>query len=58
VFDQRFVNGGVFATTGSPYYSRFSTDLPQIETPTRYFAPRRIEVGFSLTSPPHEGSTP
>ncbi len=58
VFDQRFVNGGVFATTGSPYYSRFATDLPTIETPTRYFAPRRIEVGFSLASAPRKGSTP
>jgi hypothetical protein len=53
VFDQRFVNGPVFATTGSPYYSRFSTDQPIIDDPTRYFTPRRIEVGLTLASPRH-----
>jgi len=58
VFDQRFVNGPVFATTGSPYYSRFATDLPEIEDPTRYFAPRRIELGITLASPTHEEGTP
>src|SRR5262249_33861273 len=49
VFDQRFVNGPVFATTGSPFYSRFSTDLPTVEDPSRYFAPRKVQVGLSVT---------
>ncbi len=46
LFDQRFFNGGVFSTSGSPYYSRFSTDAPLLADPTRYYAPRRIEVGL------------
>ncbi|MEP7028630.1 MAG: TonB-dependent receptor [Candidatus Eisenbacteria bacterium] len=48
LFDQRFFNGGVFATSGSPYYSRFETDAPLLADPTRYYAPRRIEVGIRL----------
>jgi hypothetical protein len=49
LFDQRFFNGAVFASTGSPYYSRFpETDRVALADPTRYFAPRRIELGFRL----------
>jgi hypothetical protein len=49
LFDSRFFNGTVFATTGSPYYSRFPvTDQVQLEDPTRFWAPRRLEVGLIL----------
>ena len=48
VFDQRAVNGFVFPTSGSPYYSRFSTDDAQLDDPTRFYTPRRIEVGLTI----------
>jgi outer membrane receptor protein involved in Fe transport len=51
VADTRFNNGFVFNTSGSPYYSRFpNKDYATLVDPTRYFAPRRIEVGLSLRS--------
>ena len=51
LFDTRFNNGSVFATTGSPYYSRFpDADRAQLNDPTRYYAPRRIEVGLNFAS--------
>ncbi|HET7224209.1 MAG TPA: TonB-dependent receptor, partial [Candidatus Eisenbacteria bacterium] len=46
-FDARFFNGFVFASTGSPDYSRPGSDLAVLADPSRYFAPRRIEVGVS-----------
>jgi hypothetical protein len=48
VFDSRYFNGSVFNSTGSPYYSRFPTSSDEIALadPTRYYAPRRIEIGF------------
>ncbi len=49
-FDSRFFNGFVFASSGSPDYTRFPFDPGQAATlgdPTRYFAPRRIELGVS-----------
>jgi hypothetical protein len=47
--DSRFVNGAVFADTGSPYYSRFpEADRITLNDPTRYNAPRRIEIGVRL----------
>ena len=47
--DTRFNNGFVFNTSGSPYYSRFpGKDYATLADPTRYYAPRRIELGFSL----------
>jgi len=47
--DARFVNGGVFPDTGSPYYSRFpDADRVALNDPTRYYAPRRIEIGVRL----------
>lgn len=46
LLDTRFNNGAVFADTGSPYYSRF--DSPALDDPTRFFTPRRIEVGLTL----------
>jgi outer membrane receptor protein involved in Fe transport len=51
LFDSRFFNGFVFPSSGSPDYTRFPDDPGQAEQladPTRYFAPRRIEVGVTL----------
>ena len=51
VFDTRFFNGFVFNSTGSPDYSRFpEPDRVALENPTRFYPPRRIEIGvqFSL----------
>lgn len=51
LLDTRFANGTVFETTGSPYYSRFpDADRAQLGDPTRYYAPRRIEVGINLAA--------
>jgi hypothetical protein len=51
VFDSRFFNGSVFSTSGSPYYSRFpDADRTQLADPTRYYQPRRIEIGLSIGS--------
>jgi outer membrane receptor protein involved in Fe transport len=46
VFDTRYFNGFVFSDTGSPYYSLFPTN----PDPTRYYAPRRIELGLSASA--------
>ena len=48
VFDTRFFNGGVFANSGSPFYSRTDTeaDRRDLANPTRYYPPRRIEFGI------------
>jgi outer membrane receptor protein involved in Fe transport len=48
VFDTRFFNGAVFANSGSPFYSRTDTaaDRKDLANPTRYYAPRRIELGI------------
>ena len=49
LFDTRFANGFVFPTTGSPFYSLAPTaDLATLNDPTRFTAPRRIEIGLSL----------
>jgi len=50
LFDSRFFNGFVFPSSGSPDYSRFSDPGQQaiLADPTRYFAPRRLEVGIAL----------
>ena len=49
VFDSRYFNTFVFANSGSPYYSRYpDVDAAQLADPTRYFGPRRIEVGLTL----------
>ena len=49
VFDTRYFNGAVFNTSGSPYYSRFpTTDLVTLTDPTRFYPPRRIEIGIGL----------
>ena len=48
IFDQRFFNGDVFADTGSPYYPRVLTfnEQKQLSNPTRYYTPRRIQLGI------------
>jgi outer membrane receptor protein involved in Fe transport len=49
--DTRYSNGLVFASTGSPYYSRFpEADAVTLADPTRFYAPRRIEIGLRLGS--------
>jgi len=52
LFDARYFNGSVFANTGSPDYGLFplSQDRNQLANPTRYYPPRRIEVGISMNS--------
>lgn len=49
LFDSRFFNGFVFSSTGSPYYSSDpASDRVMLTDPTRYYGPRRIEVGLTL----------
>ncbi len=51
LFNARYFNGSVFANTGSPDYSTTPyTDRGSLADPTRYYAPRRFEVGISLNS--------
>ena len=50
-FDSRFFNGFVFPTTGSADYSRIPGEPGQaaiLEDPSRFNAPRRIELGITL----------
>jgi hypothetical protein len=48
LFDARYFNGDVYATTGSPYYARFPSagELVSMADPTRLYQPRRIEFGL------------
>jgi hypothetical protein len=49
LFNTSFSNGFVFANTGSPDYSLNPiTDYVQLHDPSRYSAPRRLEIGISL----------
>lgn len=51
LFNQDFVNGFVFAGTGSPDYSLTpAVDKAQLINPARYYEPRRIEIGISFRS--------
>jgi outer membrane receptor protein involved in Fe transport len=51
LFDTKFFNGMVFNSTGSPYYSRFTeADFVTLLDPSRFYPPRRIEIGFRLGS--------
>ena len=51
LFDSRFFNGFVFDNSGSPDYSRYpEADRNQLANPTRFYGPRRIEVGFTLNT--------
>ena len=51
LFDARYFNGPVYATTGSPYYARFPSPSEQVSLrdPTRLFQPRQIEFGVRLS---------
>ena len=52
VLDTRYFNGPVFATSGSPYYSRFAVgDRLALSDPTRFYSPRRIELGVTVGTP-------
>ena len=51
LFDATYFNGSVFATTGSPDYSlQPATDRNSLADPTRYYQPRRIEIGISMNT--------
>jgi outer membrane receptor protein involved in Fe transport len=51
LLDSRFFNGFVFDNSGSPEYSRYpGTDRVQLANPTRFYGPRRIEVGITLNT--------
>lgn len=50
LFDARFFNGFVFTDTGSPYYSTNpQVDEATLENPTRFYGPRRIELGVRMS---------
>jgi outer membrane receptor protein involved in Fe transport len=49
VFDARAVNGFIFSDTGSPDYTlNVAGNASVLQDPSRYYAPRRIELGISL----------
>lgn len=49
LFDSRYANGFVFATTGSPYYTLTApADAVTLINPARFAAPRRIELGIGI----------
>jgi outer membrane receptor protein involved in Fe transport len=50
LFDATSFNGFVFGTTGSPDYSISSADRVALIDPTRFYPPRRIEIGVSMNS--------
>ncbi|MEW5798086.1 MAG: TonB-dependent receptor [Bacteroidota bacterium] len=50
LFNTTYFNGDVFSTTGSPDYSiNQVVDRYQLVNPLRYFQPRRVELGISLS---------
>jgi outer membrane receptor protein involved in Fe transport len=52
LLDATFFNGFVYANTGSPAYSITpAADRNSLIDPTRFYPPRRIEVGISMNSP-------
>jgi outer membrane receptor protein involved in Fe transport len=51
LFDTRFFNGFVFDNSGSPDYSRYpEADRVQLANPTRFYGPRRVELGITLNT--------
>ncbi len=51
LLDTRFFNGSVFANSGDPYYSADpGKDRGTLMDPTRYYGPRRIELGLTLNA--------
>jgi outer membrane receptor protein involved in Fe transport len=53
LFDASYFNGFVFQSTGSPSYSITHSigDQNTLMDPTRFYPPRRVEVGISMNSP-------
>jgi outer membrane receptor protein involved in Fe transport len=52
LFDATFFNGFVYQNTGSPAYSITpAADRNSLVDPTRFYPPRRVEVGISMNSP-------
>ena len=52
LFDATFFNGFVYQNTGSPLYSLTpAADRNSLIDPTRFYPPRRIEIGISMNSP-------
>ncbi len=50
LFNTTYFNGDVFSTTGSPDYSiNPVVDKYRLLNPLRYFQPRRVEIGISLS---------
>jgi outer membrane receptor protein involved in Fe transport len=50
LFNTTYFGGAVFPTTGSPdYTANYVGDRLQLTNPLRYFSPRRIELGISLS---------
>ncbi|MDE3058064.1 MAG: TonB-dependent receptor [Bacteroidota bacterium] len=50
LFNATYFNGYVFPTTGSPDYSAMPyLDRFQLANPQRYYSPRKIEIGISLS---------
>jgi outer membrane receptor protein involved in Fe transport len=51
LFNATYFNGFVYANTGSPDYSLTpAADRNSLVDPTRYYGPRRIELGVSMNS--------
>lgn len=51
LFNNHFVNGFVFANTGSPDYTLTpNVHRSALKDPSRFYEPRRIEFGFSFRS--------
>ncbi len=51
LFNENTVNGFVFAGTGSPDYSvNPPANAAQLLDPSRFYEPRRLEIGISFSS--------
>jgi len=51
LFNASYFNGDVFASTGSPTYSTTpAKDRNRLADPTRFYPPRRYEVGITMNS--------
>lgn len=49
LLNTHFANGFVFPTTGSPDYTQFpATNRAALKDPSRFYEPRRIEIGLSF----------
>jgi outer membrane receptor protein involved in Fe transport len=48
VFDTRFFNGFVFASSGQVDHSSAVEDQAALKDPTRFYPPRRLEIGFTM----------